>query len=211
MFRRWLGKDYDTDALDAVLAAAAVECFDDGSDPVWLLVISGPGAAKTETVQAFVGAGARSPARSSSEAALLSATPERERANDATGGLLRRIGERGVLVIKDVTSILSMNNDTRAKVLSALREIYDGHWDREVGADGGAPSWDGRIAVVGAVTTAWDTHHGVIATMGDRFVLVRIDSTRAGWPPDARRSATPATRSRCAPSWPRRWPASSPG
>ena len=46
------------------------------------------------------------------------------------------------------------------------------------GTDGGHTiEWSGRIAVIGAVTTAWDTHHGVPATMGDRFVLVRIDST----------------------------------
>ena len=180
VFRRWLGNDYDTDALDAALATAAVEKFDDGSDPVWLLVISGPGAAKTETVQAFVGTGAKMTSSISSEAALLSATPKRERAKDATGGLLRRMGDRGLLIIKDVTSILSMNNDTRARVLSALREVYDGHWDREVGAEGGRSlSWDGRIVVIGAVTTAWDAAHAVIAKMGDRFVLVRIDSTKA--------------------------------
>jgi hypothetical protein len=32
--------------------------------------------------------------------------------------------------------------------------------------------------VIGAVTTAWDTAHAVISTMGDRFVLVHIDSSR---------------------------------
>ncbi|MGP0110372.1 MAG: hypothetical protein ACLPR9_16195 [Acidimicrobiales bacterium] len=58
VFRRWFGDDYDTDALDAMLATAAVEKFDDGSDPVWLLIISGPGAAKTETVQSLDGVGA---------------------------------------------------------------------------------------------------------------------------------------------------------
>ena len=58
MFHRWLGEDYDIDALDAMLAAAAVEKFDDGSDPLWLLIISGPGNAKTETVQALDGVGA---------------------------------------------------------------------------------------------------------------------------------------------------------
>ena len=31
VFHRWLGEDYDIDALDAVLAAAAVEKFDDGA------------------------------------------------------------------------------------------------------------------------------------------------------------------------------------
>jgi hypothetical protein len=180
VFRKWLGEDYDTDALDVTLAAAAVERFDDGSDPVWLLIISGPGAAKTETVQACAGVGAKITSTITGEAALLSATPKRDRRTDATGGLLRKIGDRGLLVIKDVTSILSMNKDVRGKVLAAMREIFDGHWYREVGAEGGHTlEWKGRLVVVGAVTTAWDTAHGVIATLGDRFVLVRIDSTTA--------------------------------
>jgi len=179
VFRRWLGSDYDTDALDAMLATAAVERFGDGSDTVWLLLISGPGNAKTETVQALDGIGAIVTSCISSEAALLSATPKRERAKSATGGLLRKLGTHGVLVIKDVTSILSMNRDLRARVLAALREIYDGRWYREVGTDGGQTiPWQGRIAVIGAVTTAWDTAHGVISTMGDRFLLVRLDSTK---------------------------------
>ncbi len=111
VFRRWLGREYDTDALNAVLAAAAVEQLD--GDPLWLLVISGAGNAKTETVQALGGIGAHVVSTISSEAGLLSATPKKDVAKDATGGLLRKIGDRGVLVIKDVTSILSMSGDRR--------------------------------------------------------------------------------------------------
>lgn len=178
VFHKWLGEDYDTDALNAMLAAAAVERFDDDSDPIWLLLISGPGNAKTETVQALDGAGAIVTSSIVSDAALLSGTPKREVTRGATGGLLRKMGPRGVLVIKDVTSILSMDRTLRAKVLAALREIYDGRWTREVGSGGGATlSWRGRIATVGAVTTAWDTHHSVVSVMGDRFVLIRMDST----------------------------------
>lgn len=175
-FARWLGAEYDTDALDAVLAAAAVERLD--GDPLWLLLVSGPGNAKTETVQALSGAGARVTSTVSSEGALLSATSTRERAKDATGGLLRAIGDRGLLVIKDVTSILSMGREIRAAVLAALREIYDGRWSRNVGTDGGRTlEWVGRLAIIGAVTTAWDEAHAVISAMGDRFVLLRMDST----------------------------------
>ncbi|SNC71555.1 hypothetical protein SAMN05445756_1536 [Kytococcus aerolatus] len=176
VFTRWLGADYDLDALDVTLAAAAVERLD--GDPLWLLVISGSGNAKTETVQALAGAGALLTSTIRSEGALLSATSKRERSKAATGGLLREIGDRGVLVIKDVTSILSMQRDARAEVLGALREVYDGSWTRHVGTDGGQSlSWAGRVVVVGAVTTAWDKAHAVIASMGDRFVLIRMDST----------------------------------
>ncbi|WP_024366180.1 hypothetical protein [Arthrobacter sp. TB 26] len=177
VFRKWLGADYDTDALDAVLAAAAVERLD--GDPVWLLVISGSGNAKTETVVPLAGIGAHMVSTIASEGALLSATSKREQAADATGGLLRKIGDRGILIIKDVTSILSMSGDQRASVLGALREVYDGSWARNVGTDGGQTlEWEGRLVVIGAVTTAWDKAHSVISAMGDRFVLVRMDSTK---------------------------------
>ncbi len=56
VFARWLGADYDLEALDIVLSAAAVERLD--GDPVWLLLVSGSGNAKTETVGALAGAGA---------------------------------------------------------------------------------------------------------------------------------------------------------
>lgn len=175
VFRRWLGESYDLDALDIVLATAAVEQLD--GDPVWLLVLSGSGNAKTETVIALAGAGAVVTSSIASEGALLSATSKQERAADATGGLLRVLGDHGLLVLKDMTTVLSMNRDMRATVLAALREVYDGQWTRNVGTDGGRSlSWRGRIVLVGAVTSAYDAAHAVIASMGDRFALVRVDS-----------------------------------
>jgi len=162
-----------------VLAAGAAERLP--GDPLWLLLVSGPGNAKTETVQALTGAGALVTSTITSEGALLSGSARRDKAKDATGGLLRRMGDGGLLVVKDVTSILSMNRDTRAGVLAALREVHDGRWERNVGTDGGRTlSWTGRIVVVGAVTTVWDRAHDVVASMGDRFVIVRMDSTTGG-------------------------------
>ena len=174
-YLRWFGKEYDLGALDVVLAAAAAERL--GGDPPWLMVVGGSGAAKTETVAPLTGAGAHVISTINGEAALLSGTSKRDRAKDATGGLLRQIGPRGLLVVKDFTSVLSMNRDTRALVLAALREIYDGRWSRNVGTDGGQTlTWHGRLVVIGAVTTAWDSAYQVVSTMGDRFVLVRMSS-----------------------------------
>jgi hypothetical protein len=172
IFRQHFGKTFDLDALDIMLAVAASQKLD--GDPVWLLIVSGSGAAKTEMVQTLSGAGAHVTSTITSEGALLSGARKKK---NATGGLLRRIGSEGVLVIKDVTSILSMSQEKRAAVLAALREIYDGLWERNVGSEGGQTlTWTGRITSIGAVTTAWDAHHAVVAMMGDRFVLVRIDS-----------------------------------
>lgn len=178
-FRGWLGIDYDLQALNAVLAAAVIERMD--GDPAWLLLISGSDNAKTETVRSLAGAGAHVVSSIASEGALLSATSKGERSANATGGLLHEIGASGILVPKDVTSMLSMSRDARASVFAALREVYDGHWVRNVGTDGGRSlEWRGRIAVIGAVTTAWDRAHAdTISAFGDRFVVVRMEDRKS--------------------------------
>jgi hypothetical protein len=96
-------------------------------DPLRLLIVCGPGWAKTETVSALKDCGgALIVSTLSSTGALLSATSKRERTDDATGGLLKKLEPRGIMVLKDVTSILSLNPGMRAEVLAALREVYDG-------------------------------------------------------------------------------------
>src|SRR3990172_13347439 len=110
------------DAAHAVLAAAAANQLN--GDPVWLLVVSGPGFTKTETVSMRAGAGAFITSTISSEGSLLSGTSKKEATKDATGGLLKKLGDNGVLVLKDFTTIPSMNRGARAPQLAALREIH---------------------------------------------------------------------------------------
>jgi hypothetical protein len=192
VFRRWLGDEYELATLDAMLAVVAAERL--AGDPAWLLIISGSGNSKTETVQTLTAVNAQVVSTITSEGALLSASPDKSIGKDSksadkgnkgkkpkrsggTGGLLRKIGERGILVIKDVASILSSDRNVRAAIMAALREIHDGHWVRHVGSGGGRTlEWRGRIVVVGACTTAWDQAHSAIASMGDRFVLIRPSS-----------------------------------
>jgi hypothetical protein len=114
------------------------------------------------------------------EASLLSGTSKRDKAKTATGGLLRTIGDFGIILCKDFTSVLSMNREARAALLGALREIFDGSWVRHVGTDGGRTlSWSGRVGFIGACTPTIDTHHAVMASMGERFVLYRLpEATR---------------------------------
>ena len=179
------GPKYDLDAVNMTLAVAAVEKLD--GDPVWLLIVSGSGAAKTETIMPLGNCtGAIVVSTISSEGAFLSATAKHERTADSTGGLLCEMGDHGILILKDFTSILAMSRDRRDDVLKALREIYDGYWRRQVGVDGGRSiEWKGRIVLLGAVTSAYDRAREVISKLGDRFVLLRVDSNDA----DARKEA----------------------
>lgn len=173
VFRRWLHLP-DADPLLAVAAAAVANRTADAS-PVWLLVIGPPSSGKTEQIVGLAALPESVMAATVTEAALLSGTSAKERASDATGGLLRQVGEHGLLIMKDFTSVLSQNGDARAQSLAALREIYDGHWSRPVGTDGGRHlDWRGKLGVVAGCTNAYDRHYSVISQLGDRFLLVRL-------------------------------------
>ncbi len=172
VFRRWLHLP-DPGALLTILAAALSNLG--AGDPVWLLVVGPPGGGKTEPLRALTGLPGIHEAATLTEPALLSGTPKRERPDGAKGGLLREIGDLGIIVCKDFGSVLSMHREARAAVLAALREIYDGSWTRHLGTDGGRTlHWAGKVGLIAACTPAIDSHHAVMGSMGERFVLYRL-------------------------------------
>lgn len=171
-FRRWLHLP-DASALDIVLATVAANRLK--GDPVWTLLVGPPGGGKSELLGAVSQLEDAHPTGTLTEASLLSGTPKREHDAAAKGGLLRSIGDSGLIVCKDFGSVLSMNRDARAAVLAALREIYDGSWTRHVGTDGGKTlSWSGKVGLVGGCTPTIDRHHAVMGAMGERFTLFRL-------------------------------------
>ena len=90
--------------------------------------------------------------------------------------MLQKIGTFGFLVLKDFGSILSMRAETKAELLAALREIYDGKWTRVIGADGGRTlQWSGKIGLLFGCTRVYDSYYGVISELGDRFLLCRME------------------------------------
>jgi hypothetical protein len=171
-FRRHLHLP-DPGALLAMLATVAANRLE--GDPVWLVLVGPPGGGKSELLGSLGGLEGVHAAATLTEAALLSGTPKKEREDSAKGGLLRVIGESGIIVAKDLGSILSMNRDTRAALLAALREIYDGAWTRHVGTGGGLTlSWAGKVGLVAGCTPTIDRQHGVMGAMGERFILFRL-------------------------------------
>ena len=173
VFRRWLHLP-DPGALYIALATVVANRLP--GDPVWLLLVAASSSGKTEVLFALGELPEIEPAATLTEAALLSGVPRKDHAAGATGGLLRKIGAYGILTLKDFGSVLSMQRDARAGVLAALRECYDGSWDRPVGADGGKTlHWEGKLGLIAGVTTVVDRHHAVMDALGSRFAFYRIE------------------------------------
>ena len=172
-FRRHL---YLPDAGPLCIVMAAVVANRMPGDPVWLFLVGPSSIGKTEILSALGGLSDVFPVSTITEAGLLSGSTSRR--EDATGGLLAEIsarGGQGIIVCKDFTSILSKPPQTRAELLAALREIYDGAWVRRLGVNGGRTlCWQGKAGLIGGVTETIERHAAVIGAMGERMALYRM-------------------------------------
>jgi hypothetical protein len=163
-------------------------------DPVWLGLVGPPSSAKTEILNSLSLLPKVVQVATLTCPGLLSGTPKKQAAKGTHGGLLRQIGDYGLLVLKDFGSILSMRQEAKAEILAALREIYDGSWTRVLGTDGGrALTWKGKLGLVFACTAIIDTHYSVLSAMGDRFLLNRLAPAGRGQFPHALKHLGSAT------------------
>jgi hypothetical protein len=172
VFGRWLILK-DPTPLYAVFGTVAANLLP--GDPVWLGLIAPPSSAKTEILNSLSGLPYVVLASSLSPASFLSATSKKDQDKEATGGLLAQIGEFGIIVLKDFTTVLSLRPEANTEVFAVLREVFDGRYTRHVGTDGGRTlAWNGKVGLVFACTETFDKHHSVISAMGDRYLLCRI-------------------------------------
>jgi hypothetical protein len=157
----------DPALIDIALAVRIAHEFED-AEAVALLVVGPSSSAKTEIVV---------PLAASKKGYLVSElTPQ-----TLVSGLSRRGGNQSlvhqlkdnVLVVKDLTTIMSGRPDERTKVLAQLREILDGSIAATYG-NGQRVNWQGKISVIGAVTNVIDAHHSVNAALGTRWLYLRI-------------------------------------
>jgi hypothetical protein len=178
VFRKWLLLK-DATPIYALLGAVAANYLP--GDPVWLGIIAPPSSAKTEILNSISRLPNIHAVATVTEGGLLSGVPKKEHSQGSKGGLLREIGEFGIIACKDFGSVISMPNETRARVLAALRELYDGAWTRHLGTDGGRTlHWEGKLGFVFAVTGAIDSHHGIIGSLGDRWLMSRLEPVKKG-------------------------------
>jgi hypothetical protein len=117
---KWLRLD---DMVPVLVVAATMAANLAAGRPLWLLVVAPASSGKTEIAGTVRDLPYVHVVSELTKSALLSGTGNRDRSSDATGGLMRQVGEFGVLLAKDFTSVLTQNKDARGEALSALREI----------------------------------------------------------------------------------------
>lgn len=172
----------DPSVLYVLMGAVAANMME--GNPVWLMLVGPPSCGKSEFLNTLLDIPHIVEAADiASEAAFLSATPAREKAADATGGLLRQVGEHGGLILNDFTSVLCKPPDKISMIMGVFREAYGGRWTRHVGGEGGRSlTWAGRLALFAGVTGKIDQYHAMSAELGERWVYWRWVTTSDGFP-----------------------------
>lgn len=171
-------KDYlflpDLRIVHAVYGAMAGNMI--AGSPSWLMVVGPPSDGKTELLMSMLQVpGVEALHNVKGAASFLSATGAKERAKDATGGVLRKIGWHGAVIFDDFNSVLRLNDNEKGEVFDVFRQIYGGRWSRDVGSDGGKTlSWGpGKIGFLGGCTGLIDSSLEVNGTLGERFMYYR--------------------------------------
>lgn len=175
--------------LDLIIAVVVATHFK--TDPIWLCIIGGPSSGKSELVNTVtkvtqLGKPFCHPISTITENTFLSGMPARK---GQEASLLHTIGEKGVIVMKDFTSIISMKMDKRDAILAQMREIYDGEYTKKTG-NGQNESWHGKINWLGAVTDAIHIKEEESATMGRRTISFEMPEQT----PEMRRRLTKGSR-----------------
>src|ERR1700744_1389520 len=147
--------------------------------PVWMMLIGSSSCGKTALLKSIVHIPRVQTVSSiSGEAALLSGTKKKEMAKDATGGLLRTLGDNGCLAFMDFTSVLSKSKEAVSELMGVLRELFDGTWSRTIGGGGGRRiEHTGRVCLLTGIPTAINRATEVNKEMGERCLYYRYPYT----------------------------------
>jgi len=161
------------DVLELTLATATSLdlSMEDDSPPLWLIIVGPPGSDKTQTVLPLRGASNTEFLDTLTDHAFVTAY-----VNDATGkaaeDLLPKLNGK-CLLIKDLTTLFSLREDSVKKILGDLQSIYDGAYAKATGTRG-VVRHNSRFTIVGCVTPmTLHRHHRYMSTIGGRFLNYR--------------------------------------
>lgn len=169
-YRRFL--DFDAHDLAVPEAITAVyQClYDKRLSPMPWLIINGPsGGGKTEAIRPFDDQPNSISVSTISENALMSGY---RGSSGKDPSLMNHLDNR-VLLIKDLTSMLSVREESLLKVMGELRDAYDGN-AAKAGGTTGLVKYEARFGVIACCTSVIDRVLGRLQVLGERFLQVRV-------------------------------------
>jgi len=138
-------------------------------DPVWLFLVAPPGGSKTELLMTLNKSPYIETVSTLTPAALVPGM--RIEAGKPDPSLLKKIDGK-VLIVKDMTTMLSMQPLQRDEIFGVLRDAYDGYVEKWFATH--KKSYVTHFGIIAGVTPALDAYNSIMTTMGARFINWRI-------------------------------------
>jgi hypothetical protein len=166
----------DIEAAQILFACVAAHRITD-YPPVWDMLIAPSGSMKTALLDSLQGLKRVYFVDEVTQNTFISGkVDDRGKAKRKTpASLLHRIGDDGILVVADFSTVLAFDNRKKPAILAQLRRIYDGFFVREFGTGENLDEhkWRGRLTLLAGVTPEFDRHHSVFHSLGERFLRTR--------------------------------------
>ena len=164
--------------IGKVLLALVISQFTP-NDPVWTVIIGPSGGGKSEFIN-MLSLFKWTPPGENQQQQIVTAVSTLTARTFVSGfkaagkdpSLLMQIS-RGIITIKDMTSLLSEHKDDKAVIMGQLREIYDGKYNKKFG-NGEEVNWNGKITVIAGATYAIHSMKREYVAMGERFLFYNL-------------------------------------
>lgn len=90
--------------------------------------------------------------------------------------LLQQIPQNGTILIKDYTTMLSKDKESRAQILGQMRKIFDGDYRKKFG-NGEDVKWNGKLGMIAGVTPTIYSQDVTSqnAAMGERYLYYQME------------------------------------
>lgn len=168
-YRKWLHLR-DPSVLDVLFGTVFANRL--GSDPLWVFLVAPPGGSKSELLMSL--------RESPMTYTMTSLTPKTliSGANFPGVGdpsLIPRLNGK-VLVVKDFTTILSLNQTARDEILGMLRDAYDGETAHDFG-NGVMRRYCSKFGILAGVTPIIEKFTASTSVLGERFIKYRVRQT----------------------------------
>lgn len=144
--------------------------------PVWIVFVAPPGGGKSDITGTLANVEKDGKKLCEEVSDLTTASlASGMRSADGETSLLHKVNkEGGILLFKDFTTLLSKRPEDLAAIMSYLREVYDGRFEKKFG-NGKIVKWEGKVGIVASCTTIIYHKLGELAVMGDRLMMYQVE------------------------------------
>ena len=134
--------------------------------PPWLFIIASSSGGKSALLNSLANVRGFAPLDDMTANTFLSGM---KKAGQETS-FLHQLPTMPFIVMKDFTTILSKNKETKAAIMGLLRKIYDGEMSKRTG-QGDKLDWEGKVGVLGGSTSSIHTKLREFSDMGERLLF----------------------------------------